>query len=55
VLLADMDTLRAIEVVESYVGRVRVQQPQRVDRFVALLTEHFDFAAIYKNLGLHAK
>ena len=39
----------------SYVGRVRVQQPERVDRFVALLKENFNFAALYENLGLRAK
>ena len=31
VLLADMDTLAAIEVVESYMGRSRVQLPQKID------------------------
>ena len=35
-LLADMDTLRAIEVVESYLGRSRVQQPEKVERFVSV-------------------
>jgi uncharacterized protein len=52
VLLADMDTLRAIEVVEGYLGRGRVQQPQKVDRFVKLLNENLNFAALYENLGL---
>src|SRR5512136_888799 len=52
VLLADMDTLRAIEVVEGYLGRGRVQQPQKVDRFVKLLTEHLNFAVLYEGLGL---
>ncbi len=55
VLLADMDTLRAIDVVEGYLGRSRVQQPQKVDRFVKLLNEHFNFAALYKSLGLQVK
>jgi BioD-like phosphotransacetylase family protein len=55
VLLADMDTLRAIDVVEGYLGRSRVQQPQKVDRFVGLLNEHFNFAALYESLGLRVK
>jgi BioD-like phosphotransacetylase family protein len=54
VLLADMDTLSAIDVVESYVGHGRVQQTQKIDRFGALLTEHLDFAALYGGLGLRA-
>ena len=55
ILLADMDTLRAIDVVESYLGRSRVQQPQKVDRFVKLLNEHFNFAVLYESLGLRVK
>ncbi len=51
VLLADLDTLSAIGVVESYLGRGRVQLPQKIDRFTALLNEHFDFAALYRGLG----
>jgi BioD-like phosphotransacetylase family protein len=52
VLLADMDTLSAIEVVESYVGHGRVQQTKKIDRFAALLTEHLDFPVLYAALGL---
>jgi hypothetical protein len=52
VLLADMDTLSAIDIVEGYVGRGRVQQTQKIDRFGALLNEYLDFAALYEELGL---
>ena len=52
VLLADMDTLSAIDVVGGYLGRSRVQQPEKVERFVALLNESLNFAALYKSLGL---
>ncbi len=52
VLLADLDTLRAIEVVESYLGRSRVQMPQKVERFTALLNENLDFTSLYTSLGL---
>jgi BioD-like phosphotransacetylase family protein len=43
VLLADLDTLKATEVVEGFLGRGRVQLPQKIDRFTALPNEHFDF------------
>jgi BioD-like phosphotransacetylase family protein len=52
VLLADLDTLSAVEVVESFLGRGRVQLPQKINQFSALLNEHFDFAALYKSLGI---
>ena len=53
VLLADMDTLGAIEIVESYLGRGRVQLPQKIDRFSALLNEFFNFATLYESLGIY--
>jgi BioD-like phosphotransacetylase family protein len=52
ILLADLDTLHAIEVVESYLGRGRVQMPQKIDRFSALLKEYFNFEALYARLDL---
>ena len=52
VLLADTDTLSAIDVVGGYLGRSRVQQPEKVDRFTALLNESFDFTALYESLGI---
>jgi len=55
VLLADMDTLRAIEVVEGSLGRSRVQQPEKVERFTALLNASFDFSALYESLGIRVK
>jgi BioD-like phosphotransacetylase family protein len=55
VLLADTDTLSAIETVEGYLGRSRFQQPQKVDRFVALLNENLDYSALYERLGIRAK
>ncbi len=54
-LLADMDTLAAIEVVESYMGRSRVQQTEKVERFTALLKDNFNFKLLYKELGIHLK
>jgi len=55
VLLADTDTLSAIEIVEGYLGRSRVQQPQKVDRFVALLNENLNYSALYESLGIRVK
>jgi BioD-like phosphotransacetylase family protein len=54
-LLADMDTLAAIEVVESYMGRSRVQQTEKVERFTALLKDNFKYKLLYKKLGIHLK
>jgi BioD-like phosphotransacetylase family protein len=55
VLLADLDTLSTIEVVEGYLGRCRFQTPQKVERFTALLKDHLNFQAIYEKLGLKVK
>jgi len=55
VLLADMDTMKAIEIVESYLGRGRVQLPQKIDRFSGMLNEFFNFTLLYEGLGLHIK
>lgn len=52
VLLVNLDTLSAVEVVEGYMGRSRVQLPQKIDRLLALLNEHFDFPTLYKSLGI---
>ena len=55
VLLADTDTLSAIDVVGGYLGRSRVQQPEKVERFTALLNESLDFTALYESLGIRVK
>jgi BioD-like phosphotransacetylase family protein len=55
VLLADMDTLHAIEVVEGLMGRSRVQEPQKVRRFTALLNDNLDFPMLYDKLGIKVK
>jgi hypothetical protein len=53
VLLVNLDTLSAVEVVESFLGRSRVQLPQKIDRLAALLNENFDFPTLYKSLGFN--
>ena len=55
VLLTDMDTLRAIEVVDSFMGRSRVQQPEKVKRFTAMLNDNLRFPALYDTLGIQVK
>ncbi len=52
VLLTRLDTLAAIEVIEGYFGKSRFQQPQKIARFSEMLNQHFDFAGLYKALGL---
>ncbi|PKO20690.1 MAG: hypothetical protein CVU38_18755 [Chloroflexi bacterium HGW-Chloroflexi-1] len=55
VLLSNLDTLSAVDIIEGYFGRSRFQQPAKIDRFTSLLEEHFDFATLYKELGLSPK
>lgn len=55
VLLADTDTLSTIDVVGGYLGHSRVQQPEKVERFAALLKQSFDFSALYESLGIKVK
>lgn len=52
VLLTSLDTLSTVEILESYFGRSRFHQTQKVERFTHLLEEHFDFAALYGALDL---
>jgi hypothetical protein len=52
VLLTRLDTLAAIEIIEGFFNRSRFQQPQKIERFSALLDEYFDYAALHDALGL---
>ncbi|MBN1888235.1 MAG: hypothetical protein JW850_09600, partial [Thermoflexales bacterium] len=52
ILLVNMDTLSTVEAVERFFARSRFQQPEKLERFAALLDEYFDFAALYASLGL---
>jgi BioD-like phosphotransacetylase family protein len=51
-ILVKHDTLSAVEITEQYFGRIRFHQPKKVKKFVALLTERFDFNTLYAALGL---
>jgi BioD-like phosphotransacetylase family protein len=52
VLLTSLDTLSAVETIEGYFGRSRFQQPEKMERFTAMLEEHLDFGALYQMLKL---
>ena len=52
VLLCRLDTLSAVDIIEGYFGRSRFQQPQKVNRFGALLDEHIDFDQFYQLLDI---
>ncbi len=55
VLLTEMDTFAAAEIVGNYIGRSRFQQPKKVEKFTALLNEGMDFQALYESLGLNPR
>ncbi len=52
VLLCNLDTLSAVDVIDEYFGRSRFQQPQKIQRFTALLEEHLNFTDLYASLGI---
>lgn len=53
ILLAD-DTLTAVERAEAVFGRIRFKQAAKIQRFTALLDQHFDYARLYDKLGMVA-
>ena len=52
VLLTRLDTLGSIEIIENYFGKSRFHSPQKIERFTDLLNAHFDFASLYKAMGV---
>jgi BioD-like phosphotransacetylase family protein len=52
IVVSKYDTLTTIEIVEGFFGKSRFQQEKKVQRFQALLDEHFDFTSLYVTLGL---
>lgn len=52
VLLATQDTLAAVETIERFFGKTSFHQEEKISRFQELLSQHFDFARLYKALGL---
>ena len=55
ILLTNKDTLTTIEIVERYLGRSRIQQPEKVARFTALLNENLNYPLLYEQLNLKVK
>jgi BioD-like phosphotransacetylase family protein len=54
IILASEDTLTTVERAEEIVGRVRFKQAAKIERFTALLDQEFDFARLYRSIGLKA-
>ena len=52
VVLVRQDTLTAVEMIERYRGRTRFHQAKKVDIFNRVLTGHFSFSRLYRDLGL---
>jgi BioD-like phosphotransacetylase family protein len=52
VLLARQNTMETVEAIERVFGKTRLGQPEKLARFEALMAEHFDFARLYKELGI---
>jgi hypothetical protein len=52
VLLVPDNTLETVEKVEGIFGRTSLGQPEKLSRFQAMLSEHLDYNAIAKALGL---
>jgi BioD-like phosphotransacetylase family protein len=52
IIVSKHDTLTTVQIVEGFFGRSRFQQEKKVQRFEALLEEHFDFPSLYLALGL---
>jgi BioD-like phosphotransacetylase family protein len=52
IILASDDTLTTVERAEEIVGRVRFKQASKIERFNALLDQSFDFARLYRSIGV---
>jgi BioD-like phosphotransacetylase family protein len=52
ILLARQNTMETVEAIERVFGKTRLGQPEKLARFEALMAEHFDFARLYRELGI---
>jgi BioD-like phosphotransacetylase family protein len=52
-ILVRQDTLSAVEVIERFFGKTRFHLEKKIERFEELLGDRFDFAQLYRALGLH--
>lgn len=53
VILVKYDTFTTVQIIEQFFGRTRFHQQKKVQRFVELLEEWFDFNRLYEKLNLH--
>lgn len=51
-LLVRQNTMQAVEAIEEVFGKTRLGQREKLQRFEALMAEHFDFQRLYRSLGL---
>jgi BioD-like phosphotransacetylase family protein len=52
VLLVRGNTMETVESIENVMGKTRLGQVVKLERYEALLEEHFDFVRLYSKLGL---
>ncbi len=52
IILVPHDTLRAVEIIEEVFGKTRFYHEKKIQRFISILDKSFDFATLYKGLGL---
>ena len=52
VLLVRKNTMETVESIERVFGKTRLGQREKLERFEALVEDHFDFARLYQKLGL---
>jgi BioD-like phosphotransacetylase family protein len=51
-ILVNLDTLAAVEKTDEIVGRVRIHQAQKVQRFVELIEENVDLDSLFSDAGI---
>ncbi|MBN1179271.1 MAG: phosphotransacetylase family protein [Anaerolineae bacterium] len=51
VLLVRQHTMETVEAIERVFGKTRLGQKEKLERFEALVAEHFDFERLYQALG----
>ena len=52
ILLVKHDTLTTVHLAEEAFRKIHFHHPKRIDRFERMVSERFDFAALYQALGL---
>ena len=52
IILTRLDTLKAVEILETFFGKTRFHQQKKVERFEKLLDKSMDFKALGEALGL---